>query len=126
MAGPAGDPLDAPFPRVIGDGGELGAAGLEVDEDSGKDSPGLVDDGSGQGSSSPGGGETGTRQDKEGCKGGDSTDDWHISGTANSLRDLRRPWSATGQELERGPARFGERGREDYTVPFSAVCLTPS
>ena len=44
-----GDSANAPLSLVVGDGGELGAAGLEVDDDTGKDSPGLVDDGSRQG-----------------------------------------------------------------------------
>ena len=96
-----GDSVDAPFPGVIGDGGELGAVGLEVDDDTGKDSPGLVDDGSHQDSGGLGGGNAGARQEEEEGQGGCSVGDDHTFRIANSLRRLRRFWSAGETKLGR-------------------------
>ena len=110
------DSVDAPLPHVVGDEGELGAVGLEVDDDTGKDSPGLVDDGSRQGSGGLGIGDTGARQEDDDGEGGCSAEDDHTFVITNSLRGVRRRWSATERELGRSPARFGALEIQQGTV----------
>ena len=118
-----GDSVDAPWPHFVGDGGELGVAGLEVDDDSRKDSPGLVNDGSRQGSGGLGGGDAGARQEEEEGQGGCSAENDHTFLITNSLRGLRRCWAAGERRVGGVPPdsarrRSGKKQNPRVTRPF--------